>query len=1166
LRDVLKILPKMSLSEQERLLAELEKLEELKIKKRAQEKFLSFTRLVWPSFISGRHHEKMAHAFERVIRGECKRLIINMPPRHKLLISEEIPTISGFKRMQDIAAGDYVFGPDGKPRLVTGKSDIYTEKLYRVITSDGAVVQCDGEHLWSVRYRCEKDEPLKTYSTLELLERQKTLRSINNVPKLPRVCPVEYPHSDLPIDPYVLGVWLGDGSSCAATIGCGWKDMKHMREQIEACGYATTSRPGFQQFGILNLHVKLRALGVYGNKHIPEQYLTASIEQRRALLQGLIDTDGDVTKEGKITFNNSNERLIEDVLCLVHSFGVKARITHRQTHYKGKPSKPSFRIMFKMADAARIPRKQKRCRAVNGNWARTIWVEETDEHGFFQCLQVANPDGLFLAGRGYVCTHNTKSEFASYLLPAWFLGLNPSKKVIQTSHTAELAVGFGRKVRNLVDSEVYQRVFPGVGLQSDSKAAGRWATNKGGDYFAIGVGGAVTGKGADILIIDDPHSEQEAALAEVNPEVYDKVYEWYTSGPRQRLQPGGAIVIVATRWSLRDLTGQVLKAEAQRGGEGWEVIEFPAILPSGNPLWPEFWSLKELEALKEELPNSKWMAQYQQDPTSEGAAIIKREWWKTWEADRPPPCDFILMAWDTAFEKSSRADYSALTTWGVFYHDNTSTGKPEANIILLNAFRERMEFPRLKQVAIDQYKSWQPDGVIIEKKASGAPLIYEMRSMGIPVQEFTPSKGNDKISRLNAVSDVFASGKVWAPATHWAEEVIDEVAAFPAGEHDDYCLAAGNTVLMANGENKCVEHVCTGEFVATPIGPCRVVSAGQTGVKPTKTVYFSDGAVIRATSNHPIATSKGWRNVEHLSPTDAILTVSILRRSTSWVGKLGLGSKQLNLTGTNTAGIQTQQTQRTDGILVGLAHGFTGMYGCFTTGLFRKVVTYITKTEIPVITGLRIWNAYLRSNTVPSIAMPEVYEEEALNSMLTLPVFARLRQSGTGHPQGVSGIENTPNGLSQKRINRLGGIVNRCVAISVKYAVLLLRAAIQKVKFALNPAMTINDVVGCVRNDSQNLINVRSAEGRFTLYKPRRNFAPPDVKVSAIVENEKPEPVYNLTVESAHCYFVNGVLTHNCDSVSLALMRFRKGGYIGTGLDAQDDPIYFKQNRNRGYY
>ncbi len=380
---------------------------------------------------------------------------------------------------------------------------------------------------------------------------------------------------------------------------------------------------------------------------------------------------------------------------------------------------------------------------------------------------------------------HTKSEFASYLLPAWFLGKFPNKKVIQTSHTAELAVGFGRKVRNLVDQDTYREIFPGVGLQTDSKAAGRWATNKGGDYFAIGVGGAVTGKGADILIIDDPHSEQEAAQAEINPEIYDKTYEWYTSGPRQRLQPGGAIIIVMTRWSKKDLTGQVIKAASQRSGEEWEVIEFPALLPSGKPLWPQFWPRMELEALQKELPHGKWMAQYQQNPTSESSAIVKREWWQVWEDDEAPNCEFTLMAWDTAFEKSNRADYSALTHWGVFYHPD-DTGLPQANIILLNAFRERMEFPKLKQTAIDQFKEWEPDSVIIEKKASGAPLIYEMRAMGIPVQEFTPSKGNDKISRLNAVSDLFASGRVWAPNTHWAEEVIEEVASFPAGEHDDY--------------------------------------------------------------------------------------------------------------------------------------------------------------------------------------------------------------------------------------------------------------------------------------------------------------------------------------------------------------------------------------------
>ena len=380
---------------------------------------------------------------------------------------------------------------------------------------------------------------------------------------------------------------------------------------------------------------------------------------------------------------------------------------------------------------------------------------------------------------------HTKSEFASYLFPAWFLGNHPERKVIQTAHTAELAVGFGRKVRNLFENSDFTEVFPNISLSADSKAAGRWSTSKNGDYFAIGVGGAVTGKGADILIIDDPHSEQEAAMGAYNPDVYDKVYEWYTSGPRQRLQPGGSIIVVMTRWSTRDLTGQIIKSSTQKvGADEWEVIELPAILPSGKPLWPEFWPIEQLEALKAELPVSKWNAQYQQNPTSEEGALIKREWWNVWEDEEPPTCTAIIQSWDTAFLKTQRSDYSACTTWGVFYHPD-STGNEVPNLILLDSLKEKYEFPELKKVAYEHYWQWEPDQMIVEKKASGAPLIFELRAMGIPVTEFTPSRGQDKIARVNAVTDLFASGMVWAPPTRWADELIEECAAFPAGDHDD---------------------------------------------------------------------------------------------------------------------------------------------------------------------------------------------------------------------------------------------------------------------------------------------------------------------------------------------------------------------------------------------
>jgi len=692
-----------------------------------------------------------------------------------------------------------------------------------------------------------------------------------------------------------------------------------------------------------------------------------------------------------------------------------------------------------------------------------------------------------------IAPRHTKSEFASYMLPAWFLGNYPNKKIIQCSHTAELAVGFGRKVRNLVASEDYRKVFPDVALQQDSKAAGRWSTNQKGEYFAIGVGGAVTGKGADLLIIDDPHSEQEAALGD--PSVYNKTYEWYTSGPRQRLQPGGAIIVVMcmvgdtpvlmadgaekllknikpgdliatyddgkiatstvvnhqsngvdaifkvqtqsgrilranerhpflvevagerkwirlkdlkvgmelvatkvaeghqeqrqdqgfaahaplkspttektlkphidhlgimasgkglfaktveifrlkqkayaeaaiqsdtrqksqrqsrigqgelntatasrlsnmkawllnvtinamfavrclakrtlahigmassaliiamkqeksgdysatiatlqsateslqtscvmplstysvttdpivkishagneevfdvqvdrtenfiangvvshnTRWHQRDLTGRVLKSSIERGGtDEWEVIELPAILPSGSPLWPEFWSLKELEAIRAELPVGKWSAQYQQNPTAEEGALVKREWWRLWEQENPPVCDFIIQSWDTAFTKKQTSDFSACTTWGVFKHPMPETGVMGTHIILLDAFKERMEFPELKRKAYEMYQQYRPDAFIVEAKAAGAPLIYELRAMGIPVSEFTPSRGNDKVARVNAVSDLFSSGNVWCPQTRWAEEVVEEFAAFPNAEHDDLVDSSTQALL-----------------------------------------------------------------------------------------------------------------------------------------------------------------------------------------------------------------------------------------------------------------------------------------------------------------------------------------------------------------------------------
>ena len=385
---------------------------------------------------------------------------------------------------------------------------------------------------------------------------------------------------------------------------------------------------------------------------------------------------------------------------------------------------------------------------------------------------------------------HTKSEFASFLLPAWMVGRNPKLKIIQATHTGELAIRFGRKAKTLIDSDEYRKVFE-TRLREDSQAAGRWETAQGGEYFAAGVGGAITGRGADLLIIDDPHSEQDALSATA----MESAYEWYTSGPRQRLQPGGKIVVVMTRWSTKDLTGKLLAHQKEAKSDKWDVVEFPALLDTGTkkerPVWPEYWKMSELESVKATLPVGKWSAQWMQQPTSEEGAIIKREWWRKWKHDWIPDLHHVIQSYDTAFLKKETADYSAITTWGVFYPNEDSP----ANLILLDAIKERMEFPELRRRALEQYKYWQPESVIVEQKASGTPLTHELRQMDIPVSTFTPSRGNDKHVRVNTCAPLFESGMVWAPEQRFAEEVIEECAAFPHGDHDDLVDAMTMAVM-----------------------------------------------------------------------------------------------------------------------------------------------------------------------------------------------------------------------------------------------------------------------------------------------------------------------------------------------------------------------------------
>jgi len=373
-----------------------------------------------------------------------------------------------------------------------------------------------------------------------------------------------------------------------------------------------------------------------------------------------------------------------------------------------------------------------------------------------------------------------KSQMGSYLFPAYLMGKKPDSKLIVGSHTAELAQRFGRMIRNLVADERYKELFPDFLLSADSKAAGRWDTSHGGEAFFIGKGGAMTGRGGNVVILDDILDEQDA----LSNTAMENTWEWYQSGPRQRLQPNGAIIIINTRWKTDDLSGRLLKLQGAIKSDKWEILEFPAILPSGGPLWPEYWKLEELEAVKHTIGLQKWNAQWQQTPTADEGAILKREWWQRWKPEEPPLVEYIIQSYDTAYSKKETADYSVITTWGVFVPDQDSG----PNIILLDVKKGRWDFPELKRIAREEYKNWNPDNVLIEAKATGITLQQELRRVGIPVTMYSPGgrrAGQDKVSRANSIAPILESGMVWAPETEWADELIEECAAFPNGDHDD---------------------------------------------------------------------------------------------------------------------------------------------------------------------------------------------------------------------------------------------------------------------------------------------------------------------------------------------------------------------------------------------
>lgn len=657
--------------------------------------------------------------------------------------------------------------------------------------------------------------------------------------------------------------------------------------------------------------------------------------------------------------------------------------------------------------------------------------------------------------------------------------------------------------------------------------------------------------------IDDAVNEQDVLTG--NYEVFEKAYDWYTYGARTRLMPSGKVAIIGTRWSQDDLIGRVVRDMARNpDGDQWEVVELPAIMdidtPEARSLWPEQWSLEELLKTRAVMPPFQWNAQYMQQPTSAEASIIKRDWWQPWERDDPPQCEYIIMSLDAAAEKNNRADYTSLTTWGVFYRDNEH-GEEEAAVILLNAIKERMEFPELKARAYEEYQQWQPDWMVVEKKSSGTPLYQEMRAAGIPVQEYTPHRGTgDKTARLNSIADIFASGMVWYPAgRRWAEEVVDEVCGFPAMPHDDHCLTGDILILMADGTEKPIVDVVVGDYVQTPEGPKQVLASHCTGVRDVFTMEVG-GRTLCLTDNHPVATLNGWKTIRQLNRSDAIVHVSTSGGVVTWCSNVtrAFASKLLCSTVGGTAVTPTPHSPHTDGISEGPAGFSTAMCGSSITGQYLKVTKSTTSTRTRPTTTSAILNVCPRRSIGAWSTQVKLRMLSLMNSASTSLGSGSKPLSGTDLMRAGLGIGSTPKTASPKLIGRLGTMLNRSLKKLASSAAQSSWARSPRTSCVQTPASALDATEKCAKQNSASHTSASAVAPCSTLSKQGLSFAACSVATSTIVSAGK-ESVYNLSVEGAECYFANGVLVHNCDTTIMALMRFRNGGFIRLPSDRYDD-------------
>ena len=791
--------PVSQLTDQEWLLVRARA--QLEIRHRETHTYREYVNMVRPGFIWYKHCEVMAEVLEAVAAGQIQNAMFFVPPRHALAVDTPIPTPDGFKSIGELKLGDHVYGPDGRPIFVTGVSDIFTNvDVWKVEADDGASVYADAEHVWHTRL-CRGYKVFKDHTTHWL-----AARTCDRRPMLPAYQAVEKSEKELLIHPYVLGVWLGDGTCRSAVITSPDYDQSFIRRKIESFGVPTSDQKTRMTFGILGILVRLRSLGLLGNKHIPAEYYNGSISQRWDLIHGLMDADGNVSKEGQCIFNTTTENLKDGFLEIIRSLGVKASVSRCKSFLNGKRYKDCFKISFYSSNGCTLPRKRERCREYIKPTGRYISFTPAGKMDT-RCITVDSEDGLYLWGRGFLVTHNSKSEMIIRSFTGYYIRKYPERWVGLSSYSAGLARGLSRDARD-------RYAASGGIVRQDVRGVMEWMTPEGGGLWSCGVGGPATGKGGHLLTIDDPYKNQEEARSIA---VRRARQDWYEGVWLFRREPNASMILVMTRWNELDLAAFILEKEKEFvDAVGWHLVILEAeklstsySIPKtctlqadwrkpGEPLCPERFDLNALRKIKANAGRF-WHAEWQQRPTVEEGDVWKSDWFKVIATDKiywPHTKEELEGKTEAELEAIDAEDAKKIKLQDIGYDwdtaytkedDNSASafikaGKAGGNVYIIDAGARFVEFP-----ALVKWMDVEGGTNYIEKKATGKSAVQVLRAAGIYAREVRVS-GIEKVERAKLASVAAETGHVYVLSTVHQYLLYDDrqgVTKFPNGTHDD---------------------------------------------------------------------------------------------------------------------------------------------------------------------------------------------------------------------------------------------------------------------------------------------------------------------------------------------------------------------------------------------